>query len=105
EGEASLAASWHDGDAGADLSGAGRAVIEQRSAPLTIPGRELVLRAAVAREGTSIRFELGWYVEGEGQGATYWDREPLLVDSRGFEVDGEGVLAVEELVSTPSPEV
>lgn len=105
EGDADLTASWHDGDAGADLSGAGRAVIEQRSAPFTIPDRELVLTAAVAREGASLRVELDWYVAGAGAGPTYWDREPLLVDTRGFEVEDSGVFALEELVSTPSLEV
>ena len=105
EGDADLTASWHDGDAGADLSGAGRAVIEQRSAPFTIPTRELLLQAAVAREGASIRFELDWYVAGSGEGATYWDRAPVLVDTRGFEVDESGVFALEELLSTPSLEV
>ena len=105
EGTADLTASWHDGDAGADLSGSGRTVIEQRSAPFTIPGRELLLTAAVAREGASLRVELDWYVAGAGDGPTYWDREPLLVDTRGFEVDDRGVFELEELVSTPSLEV
>jgi hypothetical protein len=105
EGSADLTASWHEGDAGADLSGSGRAVIEQRSAPFTLPLRELVLTAALAREGATLRFELDWYVAGAGEGATYWDREPLLVDTRGFEVAESGVFALEELVSTPSLEV
>jgi hypothetical protein len=105
EGDADLTASWHAGDAGADMSGAGGAVIEQRSAPFTIPVRELYLNAAIAREGASLRFELDWYVAGQGEGPSYWDREPLLVDTRGFEVDQSGVFALEELVSTPSLEV
>ncbi len=105
EGDADLSASWHDGDAGADLSGAGRTVIEQRSAPFTIPVRELLLTAAIAREGASLRVELDWYVAGAGEGPSYWDREPLLVDSRGFDVSESGVFALEELVSTPSLEV
>lgn len=105
EGEADLTASWHDGDAGADLSGSGRAVIEQRSAPFEIPTRELLLRAAIARDGASLRFEIDWYVAGQGEGATYWDREPLLVDTRAFEVEERGVFALEELLSTPSLEV
>ena len=105
EGEADLTASWHAGDPGADLSGVGRAVIEQRSAPFTIPVRELFLGAAIARQGASIRFELDWYIAGEGEGPSYWDREPLLVDTRGFEVEESGVFALAELVSTPSLEV
>ena len=105
EGEADLTASWHDGDAGADLSGAGRVVIEQRSAPFEIPARELMLGAAIARQGATLRFELDWYVAGSGEGPTYWDREPLLIDTRGFEVEESGVFALEELLSTPSLEV
>jgi hypothetical protein len=105
EGSADLTASWHAGDSGADLSGAGRVAIEQRSAPFALPGRELVLRAAVARDGASMRFELDWYVAGSGAGATYWDREPILVDTRAFDLDDSGVFAVEELISTPSLEV
>lgn len=105
EGDADLTASWHDGDAGADLSGSGRAVIEQRSAPFDLPGRELLLRAALAREGATLELEIDWYVAGSGEGPTYWDREPLLVDSRGFAVDQSGVFALEELISTPTLEV
>jgi hypothetical protein len=105
EGEPALT-SWHDGDAGFDLSGDGRAVIEQRVAPFQLDERELVLGAAVVRRGGArLRFELDWYVAGEGEGPTYWDREPILVDQRGSAVEESGVFAVEELVSTPSLEV
>lgn len=105
EGDAALSASWHEGDAGLDLSGDGVVVIEQRSAPFALDTRELVLGAAVAREYASLRFELDWYVAGDGAGATYWDRDPVLIDSRTTPVDEGGVFAMEELVSTPSPEV
>ncbi|HUS65937.1 MAG TPA: hypothetical protein VMZ28_15400 [Kofleriaceae bacterium] len=105
EGEAAYAGSWHDGDPGVDLSGAGRAVIEQRSAPFALDTRELVLSAGVARDGTAMRFELEWYVAGQETGATYWDRAPVRVDTRTVPVDDEGVFALEELVSTPSLEV
>jgi hypothetical protein len=106
EGDPARTASWHDGDAGFDLSGSGRVVIEQRSAPFALDGRELVLRAGVVRRGDAeLGFELDWYVAGQGEGATYWDRDPLLVDSRGFAVDERGVFELEELISTPSLEV
>ena len=98
-------AGWHDGDAAMDLSGPGRAVIEQRAAPFSLPGRELVLQAALARDGAALRVELDWFVAGAGEGATYWDRDPLLVDTRRFEVSRAGVFLLEELVSTPSLEV
>jgi hypothetical protein len=106
EGEPERTASWHEGDAGFDMSGEGRVVIEQRTAPFALEQRELVLRAALARgDGASLAFELAWYVAGEGEGPTYWDREPVLVDTRGFTVDQRGVFELEELISTPSLEV
>lgn len=105
EGDPALTSSWHDGDAGFDLSGSGRVVIEQRSAPFELFGRELVLRAALARDQADLRFEIDWYVAGAGDGPTYWDRDPLLVDTRGFSVDDRGVFELEELISTPTLEV
>ena len=105
EGEAAYADSWHEGDPGVDLSGSGRAVMEQRSAPFALGTRELVLAAAVAREGAAMRFELEWYVAGQAEGPTYWDRAPVPIDTRSVEVVDEGVFALEELVSTPSLEV
>jgi hypothetical protein len=69
----SIAPSWHDGDPGLDLSSPGRIVVEQRSAPIAPASRELILRAAVARDPAArIRIELDWYVAGSGAGATYW---------------------------------
>jgi hypothetical protein len=105
EGEPAQTSSWHQGDAGFDLSGSGRVVIEQRSAPFELFGRELVLRAALARDHADLRFEIDWYVAGAGAGPTYWDRDPLLVDTRGFSVDDRGVFELEELISTPTLEV
>lgn len=106
EGEPAGAASWHDGDAGFDLSGDGRVVIEQRTAPFELDTRELLLEAAmVLRGGATLRLELDWYVAGAGEGPTYWDREPLLVDERATSIDRRGVFELEELVSTPSLEV
>jgi len=106
EGAPVTAASWHDGDPGFDLSGSGRVVIEQRTAPFVLDTRELVLRAALVRRGgATLRLELDWYVAGAGEGPTYWDREPLLVDQRATSVDDRGVFELEELVSTPSLEV
>jgi hypothetical protein len=106
EGDAELTGSWHDGDPGVDLSGDGRAVVEQRSAPFALDTRELTLSAALARDGgATLRFELAWYVAGEGEGATYWEREPVLIDTRVTRVEADGVFALAERVSTPSLEV
>ena len=106
EGDPAGTASWHAGDAGFDLSGEGRVVIEQRTAPFTLETRELLLGAAMVRRGgATLRLELDWYVAGGGEGPTYWDREPLLVDQRATSIDQRGVFELEELVSTPSLEV
>jgi hypothetical protein len=105
EGEAAYGDSWHEGDPGVDLSGAGRVVLEQRSAPFALETRELVLAAAIARDGAAMRFELEWYVAGQEEGPTYWDRAPVAVDTRAVAIEDAGVFALEELVSTPSLEV
>jgi hypothetical protein len=106
EGTADFAPSWHDGDPGLDLSRPGRVVVEQRSGPIAIASRELVLRAAVARDPqATLELELDWYVAGAGSGATYWDRQPVLVGRRGIAVGASGVFAIDEQVSTPTPEV
>jgi hypothetical protein len=106
EGQPTFGPSWHDGDPGLDLSAPGRAVVEQRAAPFDLPSRELILEAAVARDpGARVRFEIDWYVAGAAAGATYWDRAPVLVATRGVDVEREGVHAIEALVSTPSLEV
>jgi hypothetical protein len=49
-------------------------------------------------------FEIDWYAEGAGPGATYWERDPLLIESRGFDVSRVGVFSLAELVSSPSLE-
>jgi hypothetical protein len=106
EGEPALFSGWIPGDPGVDLSSPGRAVVEQRAAPFTLTQRELTLRAAIARDpGVKLRFELDWYVAGKAPGVTYWDREPVLIASRGFDVDRSGTFALAHLVSTPSNEV
>lgn len=106
EGEAVFGPSWHDADPGLDLSAPGRIVVEQRAAPLLFTERELVLGAAVARDpSVTLRFEIDWYVGGSGAGATYWEREPRLVATRGFTVGESGVFALEKRISTPTPEV
>ena len=106
EGEPTFAGAWHPADPGIDLSGSGRIVVEQRAAPFSLDQRELLLSAAMARTAeVDLRFEFDWYVEGSADGAGYWAREPLLVTSRGFNVDRTGVLHFQELISTPSLEV
>ena len=105
EGDPQFDASWHPSDPGADLSAPGRIVIEQRAAPFELDERELILAAAIVRDpSASLRFELEWYVDGESEGATYWDRDPIALESRSFDVTQRGVFALEELVSTPSLE-
>jgi len=106
EGEPEFAGSWHPSDPGADLSAPGRIVLEQWTAPFEIENRELLLSVALARDpSATIRFEIDWYAAGEGPGATYWDRAPVLIETRGFDVARTGVFRLEELVSAPSLEV
>jgi hypothetical protein len=105
EGNPDFSGSWHPSDPGADLSAPGRIVIEQWTAPFEIDSRELLLEAALVREpSASLRFEIDWYASGEGAGATYWDRSPVLLDSRGFDVGRSGVFLLDELISAPSLE-
>jgi hypothetical protein len=67
EGSADLTASWHAGDSGADLSGAGRVAIEQRSAPFALPGRELVAAGPARPTGTGSR---SWSTPGPSTSTT-----------------------------------
>jgi hypothetical protein len=107
EGTGVFGPSWHDGDAGLDLSVPGRVVVEQRSAPFTLSSRELILTAAVAAPdgGARFRFEIDWYVAGAGAGVMYWERGPVLLATRGFDVTPRGAQAIKMLVAVPSLEV
>ena len=90
EGDGHAAPGWHDGDPALAL-GAGHVVVEQRDTPVSIPVRELILRAAIACDANAgVRFELAWYQNGS------------LLDTRPVEIDQTGVFALEKLVSTPS---
>jgi len=105
EGNPDFTGSWHPSDPGADLSAPGRIVIEQWTAPFEIDSRELLLSAALVRDASAtLRFEIDWYASGENPGDTYWDRGPVLLDSRGFEVGQTGVFLLDALVSAPSLE-
>jgi len=105
EGQASFGSGWHDGDPAIDLSGAGRAVVEQRAAPLHLLERELLLEAAIAcGPGVSLRFELNWYAQGSAAGATFWATQPQLIDSRPLTVDQTGVFQFKKLTASPSLE-
>src|SRR5262249_21809073 len=66
EGTPTFGGSWHDGDPGADLSGAGRVVIQQRSGPAA-PAPVLQLEAAIARDPqVTLAFEIEWFVAPAG---------------------------------------
>jgi hypothetical protein len=97
--------SWHDGDVGLDLSGEGEVIVEQRSAGFTLARRELDFEAAIVRDpSVSLSFELAWYAPGTGVGATFWERDPELLDTRAVPVVASGTFRLETQVATPSLE-
>jgi hypothetical protein len=49
-----------------------------------------------------LRFELEWYAPGEGFGKTFWDRAPVLLDTRVYDVWEEGVVRIQRTVLVPS---
>jgi hypothetical protein len=90
EGEPAGTVGWHDGDPALDLSGSGRVVYRQRSAPVHLFDRDLLLEASIVRSpGATLRFELAWYDGGAS------------VDTRSVTVDAIGVFRWQKLVSAP----
>ncbi len=88
EGQAG-SGSWHEGDVGLDLSGAGQVIVEQRSAGFGLPARDLSFEASIVRDpGVELRFDLAWYAPGAGAGSTFWDRGPALLDTLGDDPAG-----------------
>lgn len=105
EGHAKFTFGWTEGDQAVDLTGVGaeRVVIEQRAVLLQQTTRQLLFEAAISREpGASLRFELEWYAPGEGFGKTFWDRAPVKLDTRVYDVWEDGVVKIQRTVLVPS---
>lgn len=105
EGHAKFKAGWIDGDQAVDLTGVGdeRVVVEQRAVLLQQTTRQLLFEAAVVRDpAVKLRFELEWYAPGEGFGKTFWDRAPVLLDTRVYDVWEDGVVHIQRTVLVPS---
>ena len=105
EGHARFKDGWIDGDQAVDLTGVGaeRVVIEQRAVLLQQTTRQLLFEAAIARDpGATPRFELEWYAPGEGFGKTFWDRAPVKLDTRVYDVWETDVVHIQRTVLVPS---
>jgi len=103
EGTAKFGPTWHDGDVGVDLSGDGRAVVQQKAVLLQLVTRQLDLEAAVVRDaGVTLRFELEWYAPGSATGRTFWERSPVFLDKRVYDITEEGVHRIHRTVLIPS---
>ena len=105
EGHARFKAGWIDGDQAVDLTGDGaeRVVVEQRAVLLQQTTRQLLFEAAIVRDpNVKLRFEMEWYAPGEGFGKTFWDRAPVLLDTRVYDVWEDDVVHIQRTVLVPS---
>jgi hypothetical protein len=105
EGNAKFKPGWIDGDQAVDMTGIGdeRVIVEQRAVLLQQTTRQLLFEAAVVRApGVELRFELEWYAPGEGFGKTFWDRAPVLLDTRVYKAWEEDVNRIQRTVLVPS---
>jgi hypothetical protein len=103
EGTPRFGATWHKGDIGVDLSGDGRAVVEQRVVLFPLHTRQLDMLAAVLRDaGAQLHLELDFYAPGSASGATFWDRSPVFLVTRNVDVFELGVFTMHRQVLIPS---
>jgi hypothetical protein len=103
EGNVRYGATWHDGDVGVDLSGDGRAVVEQRVVLFPLHTRQLDLTASILRDPeVTLRFEFDFYAPGSTTGDTFWDRDPVFLVTRSVDVFEHGTAVVHREVLIPS---
>ncbi len=105
EGDPQFKAGFIDGDRALDLTGKSgqRVVVEQRAVLLAQTTRQLVFESAIVRDaGANLRFELEWYAPGQGIGKTFWDRSPVMLDTRVETVWEEGVQRIRRTIAVPS---
>ncbi len=104
-GTPKIGTTWEDGDVGVDLSGIGLAEVEQKVVLLQQTSRALDLRAAIVREddpAVKLRFELQWFAPGPGFGSTFWDRQPVALETTTFDVWESRTSAFRRTVLIPS---
>ena len=104
QGQPVFGATWHDGDLGIDLSAPGKAVLELRDVFFeTQHDRQLELRALLVRDpSATMAFELDFYAPGQGQGDTFWDRQPVFLLTRHVDVVEQGVAQFHRPILIPS---
>jgi hypothetical protein len=95
---------WHAGDLGVDLSATGRQLIELKDVFFVDhDARQLTLRAVIIRDpSASLSFELDFYAPGQGQGPTFWDRQPVFLITRTLDVVQQGSFRFARPVLVPS---
>jgi hypothetical protein len=95
---------WHDGDLGVDLSNDGKIVILLRDVLFATQNvRQLNLKAVLVRAPTAqLSLQLDFYAPGQALGATFWDRQPVLLVTRTLDVVELGVVQFHRPVLVPS---
>jgi hypothetical protein len=104
EGTPVFGPTWHQGDLGVDLSNPGAIEIELRDVLFASSHeRQLTLRSTIVRDATaSLAFDIDFYAPGSADGATFWDRSPIFLDTRHEDVVELGVVDYHRPVLVPS---
>ena len=103
EGNPKFGPTWHEGDVGVDLSGNGRAVVEQRVVMFPLHTRQLFMQASIVRDAeVSMHVQFDFYATGQGTGQTFWDRSPVFLVTRDVDVFELGVAQIHRQVLIPS---
>jgi hypothetical protein len=104
KGNPVFGATWHDGDLGVDLSANGPAEIDLKDVFFTNQdARQLTLKAVITRDpSATMTFELDFYAPGQAQGQTFWDRNPVFLETRTVPVTQQGTFQFSRPVLVPS---
>jgi len=104
KGSPVFGATWHDGDLGVDLSASGPIEIDIKDVFFANhDARQLTLRAVITRDpSATMTFQLDFYAPGQGQGATFWDRQPVFLVTRTIPVTQQGTFRFARPVLVPS---
>jgi hypothetical protein len=104
EGNPTFGPTWHEGDLGVDLTSSDHVVLELRDVLFaTQHDRQLQLRAVLVRDPeVQLAFDIDFYAPGQGQGDTFWDRKPVFLVTRHYDVIEQGVIGWHRPVLVPS---